>query len=428
MTVWKPLAAAAVCLLLAGCTPVGLSTDPMPTPDKPVVTETPVPSTSEPTPVPEDTTVTLSFAGDVLVHTPVFQTAHNGDDTYDFSPFLQYGMTDFFSADWNFVNMENPVDVLGDNTDIATYPRFNAPREVGDFLRSLGVDTVSFCNNHIYDRGYKGFLATMDNLKNAGLEVAGAYQSEEEYNTPYIRDVNGVKVGLLCYTNLVNSYFSERTDRLEPFSVRTFHQKAEAAPAMVAEIQALKAAGADVVAVALHWGSEYKNEPAGTQKELARLLCEGGADLIIGGHSHCVQPMEKYTYKGEDGKEKTAYIVYSLGNFFGDQTGLQSNDKYGPSYVKTQYGMKVTFFVKKDGVTGEVTVEGGEYEPTCLLRRRVNGRYDYRFLAAGRYVQGDVRPEIFPDDGTWNKCIAAYDHVTGIVGQEVLQVKTYDGE
>lgn len=421
--------AVAMLLLLSSCGETSnlavdlssLQPDPSPS-EMPTPTGDPEPT---PTPVPQDTEITLSFGGDILLHTPVFTTADQGDGTYDFSHFLQYDMTGFFDADWNMVNMENPVDVYGDNSKISSYPSFNAPREVMDFTSALGVDTVAYCNNHIYDKGYTGFLATLNNLRES-LDVAGAYASEEEYNTPYIRDVKGVKVGLVCFTNLVNSYYSERVNRLEPYSVHTFNQNTAAVPTMVEEIQAVRDAGAELVVVYLHWGSEYRDAPSNTQKELARLLCEGGADLIVGGHSHCVQPAETYTYTTETGAEKTSLILYSLGNFFADQTGLQSNEKYGPSYAKTQYGMKVTVRVKKDGVTGEVTVEGGEYEPTCLLRRRVNGRYDYRFLASGRYALSETMPDIFPNEATWKKCIAAYDHVTGIVGTDVLSVHDYE--
>lgn len=383
------------------------------------------PAEPTPTPTPEDTVVTMSFGGDVLIHTPVFDTAHRGDGTYDFMQFLQYGMEDFFNADWNVVNMENPVDVYGDNSRISTYPSFNAPREVMDFTAGLGVDTVTFCNNHIYDKGYTGFVTTVNTLRER-FDVAGAYLSEEEYNTPEIRDINGIKVGMVSFTNLVNSYYSERVDRLEPYSIHTFNQTTQAAPAMVEEIRKVKDAGAEFVVVYLHWGSEYRNAPSNTQKELAHLLCEGGADLIVGGHSHCVQPAETYTYTNGEGEEKSSLILYSLGNFFADQTGLQSNEKYGPSYVKTQYGMKVTVTVKKDGVTGEVTLEGGEYEPTFLLRKKVSGKYQYYFVASGRYQTEEAAAQVFPDESSRKKCVAAYEHVTEIVGTDVLSVHTYE--
>lgn len=413
----------ALLLTLVSCTP---TTEPAPAP-----VPTPAPTvepTAEPTPAPpQDSVVTLSFGGDILCHTPVFTAAAKGDGAYDFGAFLQYGMADFFHADFNFANMENPVDAVGKNEKISSYPAFNAPREIGDFALSLGIDTVAFCNNHAYDKGYAGLCTTVDNLKERGLSVAGAYRNEEEYNTPDIREIGGVKIGLLCYTSLVNSRFGvsngELINTLEPFSLRTFVQRDASAEAMCGEIQALREAGAELVIVCLHWGSEYKNSPSATQKSIAHALCEGGADLIVGGHSHCVQPMERYVR--EDGKE--SLIFYSLGNLFADQTGL-SKEKYGSDIAKTNYGVKVNVTVTKDALTGDVSLTGGDYEPTCLLRRKVNGKNEYFYLASGRYATKETADSLFPNDAIYQKCVDAYRHVTGILGQDVLPVHRYEEE
>ena len=413
-------------LLLSSCTPSPRETaslSPAGTPTS-VPTETPEP-TPTPTPEPQDTHITLSFGGDVLVHDSVFNSASNGDGTYDFLSFLQYGMEDFFHADWNLVNMENPIDVYGSNEKVSSYPRFNAPREIIDFTKTLGVDTVTFCNNHVYDKGYSGFCTTLDNLEEGGLSVTGGYRSSEEFNTPFLRDVNGIRIGVISYTNLVNSHYGlyqgEMINTLEPDSVRLFVQSASSAPEMNGEIQKLRDAGADLVLVYLHWGSEYQNEPKKAQKDLAHALCEGGADIILGGHSHCVQPMEKFTC--EDGRE--SLIFYSLGNLFADQVGL-SKSKYGSDIGKTQYGVKVNVAVKKDVRTGKVSIEGGDYEPTCLLRRKKETKNDYYYLASGRYALSETADPLFPDDAAFKECIAGYEHVTKILGNDVLPVHKYE--
>ncbi|MEZ5146693.1 MAG: CapA family protein [Bacteroidales bacterium] len=49
---------------------------------------------------------------------------------------------------------------------------------------------------------------------------------------------------------------------------------------------------------------------------MGRRLIDAGADLIIGHHSHTVQPFE--IYKGK-------YIFYSLGNFVFQIIGLMEN-------------------------------------------------------------------------------------------------------
>lgn len=415
-----------VLCLLTSCTeteetPVSSAFAPATPPDA-VSSASPTPS---PTPEPQDITVTLSFGGDILCHTPIFTTAAEEDGTYDFSSFLQYGMTDFFHADFNLANMENPVDAYGNDEKISSYPGFNAPNEIADFALAYGIDTVTFCNNHVYDKGYSGFCRTIENLRESGLATAGGYLNEEEYNTPEIYDVKGIKIGLLSYTYLVNSrygyYKGEIINTLEPYSVRTFVQNVNAAEAMSDEMQKLREAGAELVIVYLHWGNEYKDSPTAAQKNLAHALCEGGADILVGGHSHCVQPMERYTRS--DGSE--SLIFYSLGNLFADQHGL-STENYGADIRKTQYGVKVNVTVTKDAHTGQVSLTGGDYEPTCLLRGRKNGKYDYYYLASGRYALKETADELFPDTAMWQKCITAYEHVTKILGTDVLPVHVYE--
>ena len=71
----------------------------------------------------------------------------------------------------------------------------------------------------------------------------------------------------------------------------------------------------DVLCVFMHWGQEYKLTPTDEQEELADFLFENGADLVLGSHTHCLEPMEKREVKLEDGTTKDGFIIYSLGNF-----------------------------------------------------------------------------------------------------------------
>lgn len=63
--------------------------------------------------------------------------------------------------------------------------------------------------------------------------------------------------------------------------------------------------------IAIHWGDEYLNTPSIEQRDLAKKLIEKGFDIIIGHHSHTINPVEFYNDK---------LIIYSLGNFLFDQS------------------------------------------------------------------------------------------------------------
>ncbi len=365
---------------------------------------------------PQNPTATLSFGGDILIHTPLFSSAKT-EDGYDFVQFFPE-MEGFFDSDINLVNVENPIDANGDNSGISTYPRFNNPREITDLLEYMGIDTVTFVNNHVYDKKYSGFVRTV-NLLREKFDVVGAYLSEEEYNTPQIFDVNGIKIGILSYADHVNGQTNET---LVDYSLRMFDIGDYSADKILDDVTNLKSAGAEYVIVTLHWGREYKDYPSDSQKEFAYTLTDGGVDMILGGHSHCVQPIERREITDENGETREAVIIYSMGNFLADQTGLQTSE--GPSYIKTQQGMKVTVALEKDLKTGKITVTEGTYTPTMLFREKISsGKYNYKLLAIKQYYDlGEAieMPEIFFSNRDWEKCREAYERVTGIVGDTFM--------
>ena len=55
-----------------------------------------------------------------------------------------------------------------------------------------------------------------------------------------------------------------------------------------------------------HWGKEAQILPTDHQYILANSMVEAGADLILGSHTHCIQPIVR--------RGKSA-VVFSMGNF-----------------------------------------------------------------------------------------------------------------
>ena len=62
----------------------------------------------------------------------------------------------------------------------------------------------------------------------------------------------------------------------------------------------------DLTVVQTHWGVELETRPNAAQVPLGHRLIDAGADIIFGGHSHRMQPLEIYQGKP---------IFWSLGNF-----------------------------------------------------------------------------------------------------------------
>jgi poly-gamma-glutamate synthesis protein (capsule biosynthesis protein) len=82
---------------------------------------------------------------------------------------------------------------------------------------------------------------------------------------------------------------------------------------VTADVKAAKAAGADLVIVMPHWGTEYTAATSTVQRSEAAEIVASGADLILGSHSHWVGPVQSISRSGGP-----AFVMYSLGDLVFD--------------------------------------------------------------------------------------------------------------
>jgi len=314
---------------------------PSPTPSpSPSPTPTPSPSpTPEPTPPPPIEAI-IHMAGDILLHTEPVKAAKT-EDGYDFLPFLS-PIASYLQDGFAICNMESPVDAYGDNTRISTFPCFNVPYEILTALKEVGFDALVTANNHAYDQGFGGLVATRRNIEKAGLLFTGTNETQEQYDEYLIVDVNGLMVGIIAYSEIDNGMSGVIPSEKRPFTMRRFTLNDKDIDVMAEDMQRCRDAGADLIILSLHWGAEYVDTPNSTQVRFARMLSERGADVVMGNHAHCVQPLEWV-----DTPRGSRPIFYSLGNFFCNNM----------KYPKTQYGMLLTIKVVKDGDDISISAE-----------------------------------------------------------------------
>ena len=203
-------------------------------------------------------------------------------------------------ADLAIANFENPApDRVRWHTSGTV---FSADPGIIDGLVNAGIDYVSLANNHIGDAGDAGILQTIENLKERGLAFSGAGKDAAAARKPAMLEAGGMTIAILGY-DAIASYYSAGED--EAGSSRLTLSRARN------DIKRARRAGADIVIVFPHWGTEYRATPFARQQALARDIIDAGADMIIGNHAHWAAAMEVY-----DGKP----IWYALGNFVFDQT------------------------------------------------------------------------------------------------------------
>jgi poly-gamma-glutamate synthesis protein (capsule biosynthesis protein) len=308
-----------------------------------------------PDPKPDLRTVRIIAGGDITAHDIQMQQAHLGDGRYDFSPSFEYIAPYLRAADLAVADFE--TGQAGAAYGYHAYPAFNAPLELSRAAREAGIDLVATANNHSLDMGLSGLKATLDNLRAAGLKTFGTYKSREEQQAPLIIEVNGIRLAFLSYTYGTNGIPVPQGHEYAVNLIEDFHTL----DPISSEIGRARAAGADLVAVYMHWGDMYVFEPTERQKEIARELAAAGADLILGGHQHVIQPMEWIEIAQPDGSTRSSLVTYSMGNFI-------SNQHYSPgppNFIPTpavQYGLLVDIEITKDMESGETRISGADYE------------------------------------------------------------------
>jgi len=249
-----------------------------------------------------DESVTLIMTGDMLMHMPVNRSGIKSDGDIDFSHLFTYTKKLISKADIAIANQE--VILGGEELGISGYPMFNTYYEVGDALADAGFDVVLHATNHAMDRGKEGLLncITYWEEKHPDITYLGIQDSQEEQDTIYVVEKNGIKISILNYTYGLNGL---PLPEGMPYAVNLMDKEQMAKD--IAKAKELS----DFVVVCPHWGTEYVLKASTYQKDYARFFLENGVDLVIGTHPHVIEPVEMLS--DENGNEMLVY--YSLGNY-----------------------------------------------------------------------------------------------------------------
>ncbi|MFD9573909.1 CapA family protein [Streptomyces sp. NPDC059982] len=255
----------------------------------------PAPSgTSAAPPGPPGRPFTLVATGDIIPYPSIVRRA--ADDAggapgeYDFRRILAGVKPIVSAADLAICHHEIPYGRPGG--PYTGYPLFKAPHQLADALRDTGYDSCSTASNHTLDDGYDGLVRTLDHLDRVGVKHVGSARGAEEAKAPAVLTAGGAKVAQLDYTYGTNGI---PLPAGRPWAVNLIDRER-----IVADARAARAAGANVVVLSVHWGTEWQTAPDEQQRELAGALTASRAadglpdiDLVLGTHNHVPQPYEK---------------------------------------------------------------------------------------------------------------------------------------
>lgn len=229
------------------------------------------------------------------------QAGEVGDGKYDYTALYTPIKSYIESADLAYVKEETHCG--GDDIGPMGYPSFNTTDAMADAIVSTGFDLVGSASNHCYDWGYFGANDHSCELwKTKDVVFTGTADSAEDAAKIATIERNGITFALLDYTYGVNGY--EQSD-LPSYAVNFIDKDRIASDVAKAKQQA------DVVLVAMHWGTENLMEADDAQTEYAQYLADLGVDVVLGSHPHVIGPMR--WVEGKNGNQ--TLVAYSLGNF-----------------------------------------------------------------------------------------------------------------
>ncbi len=265
-------------------------------------------------------------------------------------------------ADITVGNLENTLSTAGPPTQ--GDDSFSAPPAVLDGLADAGFDALSLANNHAGDHGPVALVETVDAFAGTPVRQFGAGRNLREALRPVVVRRHGVRVGFLGF-NAIGESPMAGPDSPGVLSVRMPPRTGPLQQADLARVvRAVRRLDrrVDAVVVLPHWGTQYTHVPEPVQSLVGRRLVDAGADLVVGGHPHWVQGVERH---------RGVRIFHSLGNFVFDMDFMEQT---------------------LEGVVLTATIDGGRVTDVELTPYRMDDRFAPRPLrgADGRAVLADM--------------------------------------
>ena len=386
----------------------------------------------------------ITILGDMMCEPPILK-ASKTKDGYDFNGVFGKIKPMLDDADYVITNLEFPL--AGEEAGYTDrFYAFNAPDSYAEAVKNAGVDLVSTVNNHTFDRGAKGMLRTIEVLDRVGLAHTGTFLPDK-HEEAYYFELGGVKFAVVAYTYATNKgvkgedpKYLDCVNYLRPYNLPTYLPEVSAKmktwvdkrfPKMKEEHRAVikMAVGlpntieraddyidheaskpyierfredikkakenADIVICYPHVGGQFNPQPGKFSEYVVSEAVKAGADAVMAGHSHMVQPIRFI-----DGVP----CAYSLGNFSMSPNSTIIVKKNLPEYslamhlyVESGKIDRITFSilkaVEKRGkqmVVYPVDVLYDSLESKrekALLEKDVVQVYGY---AMGRMPQGDI--------------------------------------
>jgi len=302
-------------------------------------------------------TARLCFVGDLMCHSTQFNYARVEADSFDFTGVFKEVKKYLMEPDLTVGNLETVI--AGNGKGYSGYPYFNAPDDFIYSLKNAGFDLLITANNHSIDQGWEGVERTIEVINKNKIHRTGTFISEKDRDSIRIFMINSIKIAILAY--------SEHTNGVSIPKGKDFVINLIEEGRIKNDIAKARSKNVDVVLVHLHFGTEYSREPSDYQKEVVQNIIEAGADIIIGGHPHVIEPTE--FFKSNHTKMDSGFVAYSMGNFISNQRWRYSDA-----------GVILNIQISKNIFTDSIFINDVSYLPTWVFKGQTKNGREYIIL------------------------------------------------
>jgi poly-gamma-glutamate synthesis protein (capsule biosynthesis protein) len=220
-------------------------------------------------------------------------------------------LSEFAQADLVIANLECPL-IEQPSPIVKTGPVFGAPGDSIRGIRAAGIDVLCLANNHVLDHGTAGLLSTLAVCERAGVATVGAGGNLAAARRFLIRNVNGVRVGVLAMAEREFSIATRTNAGANPLDLIDFVRN-------VRENQDQY----DYLVVLLHGSAEF-HVPTPRIRETCRFMIEMGANAVIVQHPHTLGGVEEY---------RGGHIVYGQGALILDEAIYRNRQGFHEGFL-----------------------------------------------------------------------------------------------
>jgi len=259
----------------------------------------------KPTETIEDNTLKLAALGDIYTSTNILKGAKSGSK-YNFSDSFDQTKELLSSYDVVLASLNTPI--AGSGSGYSTKTVYNAPENLLEAIKSIGISVLATAGNHLMDKGENGIKSTINSIGTSEISQVGLNTSDDR-TKPYIVDKNNIKIAILSYMTTSEAKIAKGKEYL----INTLTEEN-----IKEDMAYVKSQNVDYTICYLNIPNEDASRVNSEQKKNVDMLFQNGVNVVLGTGSKIVQEKSEDLYELADGTKNHVYALYSLGDFIGD--------------------------------------------------------------------------------------------------------------